>query len=220
MEHWIYTKYLKGTLFWDLGLDVFNFVSSERKKDHTINITAFYYVDKQVAINNPANRPDLPLQNMGQAAVSMPVIMKLDKQISMPCHMSVTLLCLSYSNKVENSTENFPLLWTTSTDVHVAHTLTVACSMQWPSKQFGRYSSSWSGEHASRYAEPASLHTSEHHTTAIQTQLGLKTTWSYCLQGIYSGIKSKYNIQTLKWLSDVTLDFRLKSMWCVVDRAS
>jgi hypothetical protein len=67
-------------------------------------------VDKQVAVNNSANRPDLPLQNMGHAVVSVPVIMKLNTQISTLCHMSVTPLCLSYSNKVENSTENFPLL--------------------------------------------------------------------------------------------------------------
>jgi len=66
-------------------------------------------VDKQVSVNNPANQPDLPLQNMGQAVLSVPVIMKLNKQISILCHMSVTPLCLPYSNKVENSTENFPL---------------------------------------------------------------------------------------------------------------
>lgn len=94
-------------------------------------------MEKQAAVHNPANRPDLPLQNMGHVAVSVPVIMKLNKQISILCHMFVTPLCLPYPNKVENPTENFPLLWTTSTDVHVAHTLTVACSMKWPFKQFG-----------------------------------------------------------------------------------
>jgi hypothetical protein len=77
------------------------------------------------------------LQNMGHAVVSVPVIMKLNTQISILCQLSVTPLCLPYSNKVENSTENFPLLWTTSADVHVAHTLTVASSIKWPFKQFG-----------------------------------------------------------------------------------
>ena len=81
-----------------------------------------------------------------------------------------------------------------------------------------RYSSNWSGEYASRYAEPASVHTSEHHITAIQTQLGLKTTWSYCLQRIRAGMKSKYNIQTSKRLSDVTLDFRLRSIFVPVSK--
>jgi hypothetical protein len=52
-------------------------------------------------------------------------------------HLSILRLCFSRPNKVENSTENFPLLWTASTGLHEANTLTVPCGMKWPFKQFG-----------------------------------------------------------------------------------
>ena len=147
---------------------------------------------------------------MGHAVVSVPLIMKLNTQISILCHMSVTPLCFPYSNKVENSTANFPLLWTTSAGRR-SHSIHLNCGLQHVvAIQTIRYCSSRSGEHASRYAEPVPVHTSAHHITPVQTQLSLKTTWSYSPQRIWSDIISKYNRQTLEIFSDIKLDFRLK----------
>lgn len=42
-----------------------------------------------------------------------------------------------------------------------------------------RYCNIWSGEHTSRYAGQASMHTSAHHITSIQTEPCLKTKFSY-----------------------------------------